>query len=276
MLYRRRSRQELLRTICRAFARASAGDRRQAESSGSAGRGTSTPADEQAINIRSGRGAEQCLGRHRRRRAAQDLPPRRDRHPSGDRDGPLPDRRSRLQPHATFPGRMSSSRRRRRPRRRSRARSSSSTTRVMPGRWLPTRLRARWRITASVRRRSSFRNCLPGRDWQETRPANRGSAHRARARPRTTPRSRPSRSTARRHPRDGSRRPARGGASHCAIMAVDGGADRRARAVRRGAAAREPTIIATLDRLARTRPSGDKTRIHGDYHLGQISSSRTT
>ncbi len=34
--------------------------------------------------------------------------------------------------------------------------------------------------------------------------------------------------------------------------------------------ARGDTIGATLDRLAQLPPSGHKTRIHGDYHLGQI------
>ena len=34
--------------------------------------------------------------------------------------------------------------------------------------------------------------------------------------------------------------------------------------------AREPTIIATLDRLEKLKASGNKTRIHGDYHLGQL------
>ena len=103
-------------------------------------------------------------------------------------------------------------------------------------------------------------------------PAHGGAAHRACARApairRSTP-SRSSRATSRRGPPARARRPRARSTVWPRSMRADA-ATRRRRTPRRACSLRATRCCARIDAAAAAAPAGVKTRLHGDYHLGQV------
>ena len=226
----------------------------------------------------SRRRAEQHLDRLRRAHDPEALSPAAAGgiHPEVE-VGRVPDRGRRLPEHAGPPRPCASMSRTTAPRRRSRFCSTSSATRAMPGagpletlkREFDTRRCSCPRARRRQPRGARSRDYLPYRP--DARPAHGANCTSPSRRPPTTRPSRPSRlrppmSRAVADDAQGPGRRAPSRRSSASLPKASGAARRRSRSCSPGAR----RVLALIDRLAGAPAGAIKTRIHGDYHLGQV------